>query len=355
MDRRVVIPQHMQEAMAQHMQQSMPANLRKYTQEGHGYIPQQAQAAIAQHMQKSMPAHMQKYVGAYVQQRVTDPHLTAPSVLHQSSPQFTAPSPVGLQQQGFVPHLPRQDHFHPSEQQLPDQPAAPITPEPNPYPTEPQQPISGSPAPSYPATPLQPPVSPTQAYDFITNPDQPARPRLTLPGGNSPAIRAAFAAGGLLVLLILVIIVKGLFSGSSNLTLFVGIIQDQQELIHLATEGSQQQGITTGNQNFAATTVLSLTSAQASIAKYLSNNGQKIDPKVINLKVSATTDAQLTTAAAATTYDQTFQEIMNTKVTAYISDLKQTYNQTSGKNGHALLKSDYAQAQLLLAQLNAPT
>jgi hypothetical protein len=45
---------------------------------------------------------------------------------------------------------------------------------------------------------------------------------------------------------------------------------------------------------------------------------------------------------------------MNTKVTAYISDLKQTYNQTSGKNGHVLLKSDYAQAQLLLAQLNAP-
>jgi hypothetical protein len=132
------------------------------------------------------------------------------------------------------------------------------------------------------------------------------------------------------------------------------VAQDQHELIHLATNASQQQGITTTDQNFAATAQLSLTSAQSVTVKYLVANGNKISLKVLSLKVSTATDAQLTAAAAATTYDQTFQAIMKAKLTTYVSSLQQTYKQTTGKNGRALLNNDYNQAQLLLTQLNAP-
>lgn len=204
-----------------------------------------------------------------------------------------------------------------------------------------------------PAEPAAAP-SPQGNYDFIMNPQKPARrPLLSkLPAGSSLPARIAYIFGGLLILLIIFIFVKGLFGGS-NFTSFVGIVQDQQEMIHLAASASQQQNLTVGDQNFAATAKLSLSSSQSAIIKYLVGNGQKLNTKTLNLKVSAATDQQLQNSLAAATYDQTFQQIMNGKLKAYVSDLKQTYTQTTGKNGRALLNDDYKQAQLLLTQLNS--
>ncbi|HEY5153035.1 MAG TPA: hypothetical protein VII55_03600, partial [Candidatus Saccharimonadales bacterium] len=194
-----------------------------------------------------------------------------------------------------------------------------------------------------------------------THPDEPVRSRspLSLPGGSSVAVRALVVAGGLMVLLVIFLIVKGLFGGGANLTSFVGIVQDQQELLHLTGSAGQHQGqvqpLSTSNQNFAATAQLSLTSSQAALVTYLSGNGQKIKTKELNLKVSTTIDTQLTNATAAGTYDQTFQTIMQSQLTGYMNDLKQTYKQTNGKRGHVLLNTDYEQAKLLLTQLTSPT
>lgn len=163
------------------------------------------------------------------------------------------------------------------------------------------------------------------------------------------------AAGGLLVLIIIFVIIKSLFGGSgSTLTAFVGIAQDQQELIHLATNASNQTNLTVGNMNFAATAQLSLASSQAAIGKYLATGGHKVNAKTLDLKISTSLDSQLTNAATAATYDQTFEQIVTTKLTAYMHDLSQTYKLTKGSKGRALLNDDYHQAQLLLTQLNAP-
>jgi hypothetical protein len=369
MDRHTYVPPHVQQAMDRQMQRTMPANLRKYTQENHGYIPQHAQKALAQHMEKAVPSQFKKYANAYVQQKVMSQHMAIASAMPQS-----VPNPVS---HSSVPNLLSQDHSHPPEEQHIAQPATKSIPGTTVYPVAPEQPQSVSPSeqpvvptptfqpeqppgPSptsiYPPGPALPPVPQPQPYDFITNPEQPARQRRlpSLPGVSPTVTRAIFIAIGLVVLLILFIIIKGLLSGGSNLTSFVGIAQDQQELIHLATNASQQQGITTSNQNFAATTHLSLSNAQAAIIKYMVTNGQKVNPKTLNLKVSTATDNQLTAASAATTYDQTFQEIMKTKLTAYLNALQQTYKQINGKKGRALLTDDYKQAQLLLIQLNPP-
>jgi len=199
-----------------------------------------------------------------------------------------------------------------------------------------------------------PPVVPQPgAYDFITNPEKPDKHlSLNLPGGGSTAMRALYAAGGLLVLLIIFVIIKGLFGGNNNFTAFVGVAQDQQELIHLVTGASRQTNITAADQNFAATAQLSLTSSRSALISYLTDNGQKVSTKVIDLKVSSATDSQLVNAVSAGTYDQTFQQIMKGQLTTYLSDLKQAYRQTSGKRGRALLNDDYNQAQLLSKQLN---
>lgn len=217
-----------------------------------------------------------------------------------------------------------------------------------------QPPPAPPPAPLYPGAQVSPPAQLSQEYSFITNPEKPAKQPL-LPSGNSLPQRALLATGGLLALVIIFVIIKSLLGGGgSNLTSFVGVAQDQQELMHLATNASQQKSLTVNDQNFAATSQLSLASSQATIVKYLSTNGHKVNLKTLNLKLSLSLDNQLVNAAAATTYDQTFQEITKTKLTAYLSDLQQTYKQTKGKNGRALLNDDYNQAQLLLTQLNSP-
>jgi hypothetical protein len=182
---------------------------------------------------------------------------------------------------------------------------------------------------------------------------------LSLPGGNSTILRAVYVVGGLLVLLVIFMIIKGVLSGGSNLTLFVGIAQDQQEIVHLTTITSQQQAqgqtLTTSDQNFAATSQLSLSSAQTAIIQYLANNRQKVKAKTLNLKLSAATDTQLANAATAGNYDQVFQQVLKIKLMAYINDLRQTYKQTNGQKGHALLSDQYKQAQLLLVQLTNPS
>lgn len=230
-----------------------------------------------------------------------------------------------------------------SESMPPAEPA--LSPEPPPAPP---------PAPLYPGNEVQPQAQPSKEYEFIVNPGKPAR-RPWLPGGNSLPMRVLLAGGALLALIIIFIVVKGFFGGGgTTLTSFVGIAQDQQELIHLATNAGLQTNLTTVNKNFAATAQLSLTSSQSALGKYLSNNGHKVSLKTLNLKVSTSLDEQLANAATAATYDQTFQQIAKTKLNAYMNDLSQTYKLTKGKNGRALLNDDYNQAQLLLVQLNSP-
>jgi hypothetical protein len=314
------------------MQQSstMPSNLKKYQDSG-AYVPQHAQAAMAEHLQKSLPGHLKQYAGAYMEQRVIQPHANT-AAMPGSAPGLSS----GL---GFTPHAPvpnstPQSHFQPTEGLPVEQPAV-----------------------LAPAPPSDQPVSPEHAYDFITNAGEPVKKR-SLPGGNSLPIRILTILGGLLVLIIIVAVLKSVLGGSSNLPSFVAVAQDQQELIHLtapATGTGAPASLSVTNQNFAATAGLSLTSSQAGLLGYLKSIGTKsISPKVLNLKVSSTIDTELTAAATADTYDQTFQQVMQNSLKQYRADLAQAYQKTSGVRGHALLKSDYNQAGLLLTQLGAP-
>jgi hypothetical protein len=273
-------------------------------------------------------------------------------------PQPLKPSQPFTDKRTYIPPRVQQALDRHAEQSMPAAPKP--VPGPQPPPAPPPAPLyppdqaASAAGPLYPGVQPSAAAGPSQEYNFITNPEKPAK-RAWLPGGNSLPQRALLAAGGLLVLVIIFVIAKSLLGGGgSNLTPFVGVAQDQQELIHLATNASQQTNLIVNNKNFVATAQLSLTSSQAAIGKYLSVNGQKVNLKTLNLKLSASLDTQLTNAAAATTYDQTFQEITKAKLTAYLSDLRQAYKQTKGKNGRALLNDSYNQAQLLLTQLNAP-
>jgi hypothetical protein len=319
--------------MTQHMQQNMPAHLKKYVGDNAAYVPKHMEAQVAQQMQKNMPSHLKQYAGAYMQQQVMQPNV---SRLH--GPQSDGPRPV-------APHAPlpdklRRGHSMPVGEQH--------TVELNTLPNDKSLFQADQPAAS--STSQGPPVQP---YDFIMNPEQQLPGQPGLPGSNSPLMRILIIGGLIVVLIIAFVVIKSMLGGSSNLPKFVAVAQDQQEMIHITSIANQQATLSTENQNFSTTAQLSLSSAQSDLLKYLKANHQKVSVKQLNLKVSRQVDTELQNASAATTYNQTFNEIMQAQLSNYMSQLKAAYQTSESDKGRALLNDQYTQAQLLQDQLKA--
>lgn len=387
-DRHTYVPPQMQQAMSQHMQQSMPAHLKKY-QSGGSYVPERVQREMTSYMQKTLPSHMKQYAGAYVEQSVVLPSLGAagghkpatstampgqgprPSFGPQA-PNLTSPVPkqamfqtdnqaplVGARQPvtGAQPNLaqPQQPAAQPYLQAQPS--ALPPSQQPQPQVIQPTQP------PTQPGQTAQPgqQFSPGQAwqsqpqqdqYAFIMDPGSAAPKKPLLPSNGSPLLKVVLGGVTLILLFVIFSVVRGLISGPSPFPTYASIAQEQEALIHLSSNALEQEGLTTANRQFAATAKVSLISSQKAMVSYLGKNKFKLDDKQLGFKISQKTDKRLETAAAATTYNSTFDEIMKTELTEYKSQLQQTYNKYELKNGRALLSKDYKQADLLLKQLD---
>jgi hypothetical protein len=207
----------------------------------------------------------------------------------------------------------------------------------------------------YPYQPQPQPVQPvTNPYDFIVNPSKP--PKNNPIANGSMLSRILVVGGGLVILLILFVVVKSLLGGADAGTKnMIGVVQRQQEIVRITSTAGDKPGISSDNKNFVVTTKLSVSSAESDLKKYLASQGTKLKPKELALKKSAATDEQLKAADAASTYDPTLQQVMKTQLTLYEQDLQRAYQKTTGANGRALLKKQYADAGLLLKQLQSYT
>jgi|GEM_PF-442072 hypothetical protein len=334
-NRAIPIPQRVQQEMAQHMQKTLPANLQYYQKSG-AYVPPHIQQQMTQHMQETMPEHLKQYISPYMQQQVKPQHLAPP------------PTAGGMEQPAHfnVRHTP----LALGPNQLPPQQAV------EPQPTAQPQPFPAAQTPS-PAGQPQAPVSPEGSYAFITNAQNTAKTPslLSTLNGKSLPLRFALLGGGLVVLLVLFSIIKGLLTPGFTLQPFIAVLQDQQELIHLTTNAVASPAaasLPASYQNFVATTQASVTSSEGQLMHYLLDNKQKIKPQELGLKINPTTDTQLTNSAASNTYMSELQQVMSSQLTTYMSDLHSAYLKTSGKKGHIQLSNDYNQALLLTKQLN---
>ncbi len=252
-------------------------------------------------------------------------------------------------------HLPAPQLGPPGQPTTP--PLPPVTPPESPSP-QPLQAPQPSPAPSTYLPPGQTdPAPPHASYDFIMNTSHPSKSFLNpkLPGkSNAKLIRVLIAGGGLLLLMIVFSLVKGLFTTPSNKPLLLAVAQNQQRLIHLVTLAKDEPTLSTPNKNFAATAQLSLTSGESDMIAYLGKAGmKKIGSKVLNQKVSTTTDDKLQAAIAADTYNQTFHDIMKAGLDQYQQSLQAAYDKTTGQNGRKLLKDQSDQSDLLVQQLDS--
>lgn len=336
--------------------QTMPAHLQHQMGEG-AHMSRHAQQAISAHMQKTMPAHLKKYAGAYMEQSIMNPSMGA-----------SMAAPAGPQPHAPVPNRMRLDHSNVSAAQYdakfhadlfaPDQPAqASVGPQ-IVTPSETSAPASSAP-PAPPPADLPPnPQGPN--YNFIMEPPKPTK-RSLLPTDAGPALRIGIIVGGALVVLVVFLIMKSLiFSSGGNKQALTTVAQDQQAMIHIVTNATtggqtqQQAALSASSQSFAVTAQMTLTSAQYQLLTYLKANHTKVSTKTLSLKVDAMTDQQLTAAAANSTYDSTFRQVMQTKLTEYQAALREAYKQTPGPKGRKLLDQEYQASKLLLTQLNSP-
>lgn len=221
----------------------------------------------------------------------------------------------------------------------------------------PAGPVTGAP-PSAPSGTAPP--DPGQAYDFITDPPAaPKQPLLSrLPGSGSMATRVALIAIIFIIFIIIIAVFKNISgkAAKADAAVLITVVQDQQEILHIANEiNGAQNKLSANSQNFTATLGLSISTSQSKLLGYLTAGGQKIQTKALSLKISTATDNQLIAADTAGTLEQAYRQVMQTQLSTYGKDLQKAYAQDKGPKARAILNESYQQAQLLSTQLNSPT
>lgn len=199
--------------------------------------------------------------------------------------------------------------------------------------------------PQQPQLPQQPQPPANDPYHFIMNPQQPApRRRIGKPSGL-----LAWVGIVAVVVVLFVIIFSILRGGSGDTKPFVTLVQEQQEIVRIASaQASAVQGQNV--KNFVMNTQLSIASDQTRLKELLSKNGVKVSEKQLEALASTSTDAQLTSAASSSTLDATLVTVLQKELTDYQSTLSQAYKATSNKPAKALLADLNEHAALLLAQ-----
>lgn len=206
-----------------------------------------------------------------------------------------------------------------------------------------------------PSNPTLPPQGSGQSpnYDFLYS--QPPAKRSVLPTGSSTMQRLLIFVGGLVVLVFTVVIFSSLLSSGGGVnTELAALVGRQNEIIRVAAIGTQQaSGQST--KNLAVSAQLSMATDQQQLTVYLSHHGHKMSKKELAADQSAATDNQLNSALATSTFDTTFNSILQNELNSYMQSLKSTFAKTTNTGTRSLLNSDYQHAQLLLKQVPGST
>lgn len=198
--------------------------------------------------------------------------------------------------------------------------------------------------------PQQPDQNP---YNFILTSPKAAPNKPYLPKTNSKKGRIVVIGALVVVLLFGFMIVSALLNKPNpNTTNLLSLAQTQHELNRVATAGLQQLS-NQGLRNNAATVGLTVLTHQNKTVSYLTSQKLKVTVAELGLKKNNATDTQLTTASQDNTYDTAFGQIMQRQLVSYATTLSTDYNKVTGPNAKAILRQQFSDTKMLLAQLNA--
>jgi len=197
---------------------------------------------------------------------------------------------------------------------------------------------------------MEPPTSaPPEGtnYDFILNPEKPAkRKAVGGMGGDSFIIKILFIVGGTVILMVVAAFLVNLFLGNrTNLDALVGLAQSEQEIVRLSEKG--KDATSQDIKNAAVNTQLSVKSHQSDWLAYLGERGREVKDKELDLKKSASADKRLETAKQASLFDNTYANMMRSELTDYAKALKSAYDGSVVKEEKSILNKHYAGVQLL--------
>lgn len=189
-------------------------------------------------------------------------------------------------------------------------------------------------------------MQPHNPYDFITNPQAPAKKSLLGGGGKQKLI--LFVAGATVVTLILVI-VASLFGGTSSTDSYWAALRQHTEIIRV-TELGTTSARNNRAKNLAVTTRQTLQSQQTDLNSLAQKVGgiKKIEPKLLQAGKDATTDERLTKADQLNKFDEEFLTVLHEELTAYQAMLKTLYDDSSSQTTRDILSGMYDQIQLLV-------
>lgn len=198
--------------------------------------------------------------------------------------------------------------------------------------------------------PPQQTVQPQTDYDFILNPNKPAKQPLGGKWIKDPFIMKLIVliGGAGIFIVVAMVVVNLLFSSKTNINDLVILTQSQQEIVRLSAEG--EDAASQQVKNAAINTALSVKSQQQSWFIFLKKYNRVVTPEELVLKKNLKTDQQLAAAKKASTYDTTYTAIMRSQLESYAALLRAEYKKATNKTEKALINDHHQQVFLLLKQ-----
>jgi len=169
--------------------------------------------------------------------------------------------------------------------------------------------------------------------------------------GNGPlAGKLVLIIGGALILIILMWVAGSFLGGGGiNKANAIGLVQTQQEVARVAT-----QGTTSGEgsiRNVAANITATISTQQKEWLVLLAENGTEMKEDQFELKLNETTDQRLADAKANNTFDVAYKEVMNAYLTDYSNTLSTQFKASTNEDERSLLDLHFGEVKLLLEQL----
>jgi predicted outer membrane protein len=193
---------------------------------------------------------------------------------------------------------------------------------------------------------------PTDPYAFLNEPSK-KRSLINLFWNRNMSMRGRLIiiTVVLVVLLIITFALKSVLTHPIvNLPSVYAVLSEQQELVNLATTGTQQSS----NQsflNFSYTAIATATTDQSTLFRLLAANNIAVNPNQYVIQPNAANE--LTQAEADSEFDSTYPNVMQAQLKLYQAVLNNAYMQNTSAVLKGYLKKDYQNCQLLIDMLNS--
>lgn len=197
-----------------------------------------------------------------------------------------------------------------------------------------------------------PPQAPTpqqDPYEFIMNPQKPAK---------GPLLGGSFKLKILLIVIVTIIfIIGGVILGNilgaekkAQQERLIEIAQTQTEIIRLATLAENKAN----GSDLKALNLISKLSVQSSsneIDNVLKKNKVKVNSKILSKKKNAKNDEMLTQASSTSSFDSVYKKLLIEQISEYQNQLKNAFNGAS-KSQKEILNEAGLSNTLILDSLN---